>query len=60
MCILHLRICKYSEKSYLGVTTLWIAVYTDGVLRPYQFTNETGGGVGYYQMLDTYVRSEAQ
>lgn len=39
--------------------TVWCAIHANGVLDPYYFFNETVRGDDYFQMLNTYVRSEA-
>lgn len=41
-------------------TTLWWAVHADALVVSYSFSSRTVRGVDYYQMLESYVRSEAQ
>ena len=40
--------------------TVWCAIHSEGVLDPYYFDNETVRKEDYCQLLDTYVRQEAQ
>lgn len=40
--------------------TVWCAVPTNGVVRPYYFKQETVRVVGYYQIIDYQIHWEAQ
>ncbi len=42
---------KHSEKM-----AVWCAIYSEGVLDPYYFDNETVREEDYCELLDTYVR----
>lgn len=44
----------------LGEVAVWYAMHPNVVVGPYHFNNETVQRVGYYQMLDSYLWSEAQ
>lgn len=39
---------------------MWSAVHVNDVVGPYQFYNETARGLNYFQVVDTYIRSEDQ
>ena len=40
--------------------TLWCAIHSQGVLDPYYFDNETVRKEDYCELLDSYVRAEAE
>lgn len=74
MCLSPLRICEHSEnilahkKSNKKITniiapqkvTVGCDEHSNGRGSPYYFYNETVRAVGYYQMLNTNIQSEAE
>lgn len=39
---------------------MWCSVHINGEIDQYFFDHETGRGVDYYQILDSYIQPEAQ
>lgn len=74
MRLSRVRICRHSEHSSLDqkpnrysttwttqqILTTWCAVQANSVIGEYYLNNETVRRVHDYQLLDTYVRLEAQ